>query len=152
MLKSIFRFDIDIGNAPRLYPLGMHSELQRGHYLLSVLSMSILFLIAKVISIVMRPIMGSKCYRKHCKRNQTELSDYSYKPTYTRLDFPSPSLLQINGNHKRQKETRTKVFSKHSLYFGTLVVFGKFQFLPSKGYPLDLYHMESRFSISETLY
>ena len=47
------------------------------HYLLNVLSTSILFLIAKVISIVMGLIMVPKCYLKHSKRSQTARSDYS---------------------------------------------------------------------------
>ena len=66
------------------------------HYLLNVLSTSILFLIAKVISIVMRLIMVPKCYLKHSKRSQTARSDYSASRssnTRSLFDVVSPGIV-----------------------------------------------------------
>lgn len=119
------------------------------HYLLNALSMHILFLIATVISIVMKPIMTLKCYHKHYIyiKNQIRFPITLFKPA--EISFTYPCLLKFAAKQLDHSQRISFVFPNTSeLELGSVI----FNSHPSQRTAFQFITYGKALSASETLY
>jgi hypothetical protein len=111
----------------------MHSALPLQHYLLNALSMHILFLIAIVISIVMKPIMTLKCYHKHYTLKIKQSFPITLYANLLKSNLFILCLRALFRNASRPQSVKGNQFDIVSKTFRNFSCVRQFSFLALKG-------------------